>query len=115
MEFCETLRELIENKEITQKQLAIELNVATSTIGSYVQGVREPDFHTLKRIAQYFHVTIDYLLNNHIDITQNQAEDRLLSIFRSLTPDQQEIYIEQGKAMIRVNNKKDAISLKSTS
>lgn len=115
MEFCETLRELIDNKEITQKQLAIDLNVATSTIGSYVQGVREPDFHTLKRIAQYFHVTIDYLLNNHIDITQNQAEDRLLSIFRSLTPDQQEIYIEQGKAMIRVNNKKDAISLKSTS
>lgn len=115
MAFCEVLRSLIDDKEITQKQLALDLHVAASTIGSYVQGVREPDFHTLKQIAQYFHVTTDYLLDNHTETTQTQAEDKLLTIFRSLTAEQQEMYIEQGKLYIRMNNKKNPESLKSTS
>lgn len=115
MEFCEVLRDLIDGKEITQKQLALDINVAASTIGSYVQGVREPDFHTLKRISQYFHVTTDYLLDNHVETAKTHAEDKLVSIFRSLTPEQQEMYIEQGKLYIRMNAKKNAESLKSTS
>ena len=48
MSFGENLRTLIEEQDMTQKELAIQLNIAPSTMGSYVQNTREPDFATLK-------------------------------------------------------------------
>ena len=61
MSFGDNLRALIEERGITQKELARKLNIAPSTLGSYVQNVREPDFETLKTIAGYFDVSTDYL------------------------------------------------------
>ena len=43
MSFGDNLRALIEERDITQKELAKKLNIAPSTLGSYVQNVREPD------------------------------------------------------------------------
>ena len=37
-----------------------------------------------------------------------RMEEELLRIFRSLTPDQKEMYIEQGKLYIRMNHKKES-------
>ena len=61
MNFSEKLRLLIDEENITQKQFANDSNIAPSTIGGYVQGISEPDFETLKRIALYFNVSADYL------------------------------------------------------
>ena len=63
MNFSYKLRSLIEERNLTQKQVAIDLNIAPSTMGGYVQGSSEPDFETLKRLANYFDVSTDYLLN----------------------------------------------------
>lgn len=58
------LRELRERKDkMTQSELGEEIGVADSTISYYEIGKREPDFETLKKIAAYFNVTIDYLLD----------------------------------------------------
>ncbi len=54
MSFGEKLRILLEEHTMTQKQLAKELNIAPSTVGSYIQNTREPDFDTLKSIAGFF-------------------------------------------------------------
>lgn len=111
MEFSEILRNLIENHDITQKKLAQDLNLAPSTIGSYVQGVREPDFKTIKQLANYFQVSIDYLLDYRSKKTDTYMEDELLRIFRSLPIELQELYIEQGKVMLKLNNKRISPSL----
>ena len=42
MSFGENLRSLIEERNMTQKELAMQLNIAPSTMGSYVQNTREP-------------------------------------------------------------------------
>jgi len=63
MRFGDKLRALIEEQDITQKDLAMQLNLAPSTLGSYVQNTREPDFATLKLLANYFGVSTDYLLD----------------------------------------------------
>ena len=83
MSFGDNLRTLIEERDLTQKELAAKLNIAPSTMGSYVQNTREPDFATLKAIAKFFNVSIDYLLDNHTGKTANHKEDELLRIFRS--------------------------------
>lgn len=108
MSFGENLRTLIEERELTQKEVAKQLNIAPSTLGSYVQNVREPDFSTIRLIAEYFHVSIDYLLDYNPNPKSTWHENELLRIFRSLTKEQQYICIEQCKVFVRMNNgKKD--------
>ena len=106
MTFSKKLRTLIEDREITQKKLAADLCIATSTVGGYVQGTSEPDFDTLKRLAEYFDVSADYLLGIRAKKTDSQLEDDLLQTFRTLTPEQQTVYLEQGKVIVKHNNKK---------
>ena len=114
MPFCDTLRTLIDERGLTQKQLAQDLEIPVSTLGGYVQGTSEPDFETLKLFANYFNVSADYLLSLKIGNTQSHLENELLRIFRSLSTEQQELYLEQGKAFIRINAKEDVKSSKST-
>ncbi|HIU42503.1 MAG TPA: helix-turn-helix transcriptional regulator [Candidatus Egerieicola faecale] len=102
MTFCQTLRSLIEERGITQKQLARDLKIPVSTLGGYVQGTSEPDFETLKLIARYFRVSSDYLL--HLDFGEGNTdlERELLRIFRSLNTQEQALYLEQGKAFLKL-------------
>lgn len=106
MKFSNKLRNLIEERNLTQKKVANDLNIAPSTMGGYVQGSSEPDFETLKRIAEYFNVSADYLLSMKSINCSSSSEDELIRVFRSLTNEQQRIYIEQGKVFIRSNERK---------
>lgn len=114
MPFYEKLRMLIDERELTQKQIAHELHIPASTLGGYVQGTSEPDFDTLKLFASYFKVSSDYLLDIQDNKTENAKEDELLRVFRALSAEQQELYIEQGKTLLRFNAKKTKKSSTST-
>ena len=103
MLFCDKLRLLIEERNLTQKQVAKDLNIAPSTMGGYVQGMSQPDFETLKRLATYFDVSTDYLLDVPEKTTNGYLQDELLRVFRSMTQEQKAIYVDQGKAFIRAN------------
>jgi transcriptional regulator with XRE-family HTH domain len=106
MTFGDRLRYLLEERGLTQKQLSQSLNIAASTIGNYIRNIREPDYGTLKSLATYFNVSVDYLLDRQADPSITGDERELLRIFRALPKDQQELYLEQGKAFITYNNKK---------
>ena len=114
MNFGNILRELLEDNDITQKQLATDLNIAATTIGNYIRGMREPDFEILKLFAAYFNVTTDYLLDFQSGITQDHGEDELLHLYRTLPEDKKELLLEQGKLLVRLNLKEDVKSSKST-
>lgn len=113
MVFGDILRNLIEEKSITQKELGNQLNIAPSTIGNYVRNLREPDYQTLKQIAAYFNVSTDYLLDYHCNevITENHREDELLRIFRALNDKQKDFYLAQGKLFLSqsFNNNQNAL------
>ena len=102
MTFSYILRMLLEERGLTQKQLAKDLHIAVSTLGGYVQGTSEPDFDTLRRIAEYFEVSADYLLDFRTGKANSHMEDDLLRVFRSLSPASQELYLEQGKVFLRL-------------
>lgn len=61
-EFGELLAELRQENNMTQQDLANILFVSVSTISNYEKGVHLPDIIKLAKIADYFHVTTDYLL-----------------------------------------------------
>ena len=62
MLFSERLRELRQNKGLSQSQLADALNISKSAISMYELGKREPDLETLEGIADFFNVDINYLI-----------------------------------------------------
>ena len=53
------------------------------------------------RIAEYFNVSIDYLLNRLSKNTVDQDEEELLRVYRSMKKEYRQIYIEQGKAFLK--------------
>lgn len=58
----EAIKQLRAKKGITQAELAEALGVGKSTISMYEVGAREPDFETLESIADYFNVSLMYLV-----------------------------------------------------
>ena len=56
------LKELRKFKKISQLKLAMDLNMNQNTISRYENMEREADYKTLIMIADYFNVTLDYLL-----------------------------------------------------
>lgn len=56
------LKELRQKRHISQVRLAIELNMNQNTICRYETEAREADYKTLIKIADYFNVSVDYLL-----------------------------------------------------
>ena len=56
------LKSLRRSRGITQQRLAIDLNMNQNSISRYENGTREADYRSLILFADYFNVSIDYLL-----------------------------------------------------
>lgn len=59
------LKELRKSKKISQLKLAIDLNMNQNSISRYENGEREADYETLIKFADYFDVSLDYLLGRY--------------------------------------------------
>lgn len=64
------LKELRKQRKISQLRLATELNMNQNTISRYENMERQADYETLIRFADYFHVSVDYLLGRE-ETTEN--------------------------------------------
>ncbi|WP_368490226.1 helix-turn-helix domain-containing protein [Clostridium sp. BJN0013] len=68
-EFGARLKLLRKEKGLTQKELAQKLNMQNTAISKYELNQRKPDTETLLEIANFFNVSVDYLLGNSDDRT----------------------------------------------
>ena len=62
--FKDKIKFLRKHQELSQAQVAKEINILQSAYSHYEQGISEPNFETLKKLANFFDVSIDYLLEN---------------------------------------------------
>lgn len=62
MKLAERLKELRKEKGLRQEHIAVALDISMSAYCNYEQGKREPTASVLCRMADYYEVTIDYLL-----------------------------------------------------
>ena len=62
MTFGEILKELRKKKGLTQVQFAEIFNISKGTIAMWEINQRQPDKDTLSALADYFKVSVDYLL-----------------------------------------------------
>lgn len=56
------LKELRKSKSLNQSQVANAIGISQRAYSNYEIGTREPDINTIIKLADYFNVTIDYLL-----------------------------------------------------
>ena len=75
MEFGEFLAKLRKEKGYYQKEVAAYLNVTVATISNYEKGVHAPDLDTLIKLADFYDVSTDYLLQR----TRYKASIRTLN------------------------------------
>jgi len=60
------LAELRKEKNLSQKEIARVLQITQQAYSNYENGRREPDYNMLKKIADLYKVSLDWLLNNEI-------------------------------------------------
>lgn len=59
------LKELREAKHYTQSKIAQDLGISRQSYSNYEIGKREPDLATLKKMAEYFNISVDYLVGGN--------------------------------------------------
>lgn len=66
------IRELRKKAKMTMKELGKSVGLAESTISLYETGKHEPDLDTLRRFADIFGVSVDYILGRDVPVSSDQ-------------------------------------------
>jgi len=91
---------LLQEKSITQKELAKACNLSTQCVSALITGRNSPTGSTVAVLAKFFDVSTDYLLGLEDDFGARTAapmsdgltseERKLIAIYKSLSPDMRE-------------------------
>lgn len=108
------LKALRLNADLTQSELAKEVELPQSCISLWEKGSREPNLIGIKKLAEFFNVTTDYLL----DLTNEQKnetekvksiglteeEKKLLEMYQQLSPDRKKDIFTLMKTFAQIEN-----------
>lgn len=83
--FIKKLSILLEEKNITQRELAEKINVTEVTISRYLSGERSPRIEIVSKIAEFFGVSIDYLLGKGEMTNINTKDEWLMAFYQGYT------------------------------
>ncbi len=61
MEFCERLKNLLDEKGVTKTQMSKDTGISVYRITTWLNGTRKPNAKYLLPISDYFDVSIDFL------------------------------------------------------
>ena len=57
------LKIIRKQKNLNQLKVAMDLNISREALSHYENGKRSPDIQMLRRLSEYFNVSIDFLVN----------------------------------------------------
>ena len=99
--FAERLRDLRNEKGLTQAELADQLGVAMNTVSIWELGKRMPEAKTITQIARYFMVTEKYLLGQSDigDLASMIAELKRLKVIETEAKDDEAFMLTQISMM----------------
>ena len=100
--FSERLKELRKQNDVSQKQLSDFLKITPQAISKWETGTAQPDNNFLIELANYFHVSTDYLLGkSDIENAENPYDDDLEQVLFSKA---KELTDDEKKAVLGVIN-----------
>lgn len=105
MGFAQVLKELMNTQGVSNYALAKYLKCSQSTIKNWLSEANSPNNEKLQQVAEYFGVSVDYLLGNS-DIKEKPATEngsgltdydiRVLDWFHSLPPEKRKAILSLG-------------------
>lgn len=121
MRIGDKLKELRNIKEVTQFEIASKTGISRSVYSQYENNLVDPSAFVIKKLAEYFEVSSDYLLGLEDDFgtripavptgaakamgdTLTAQERELLELFRELSPYLQGMTMEAVKSWAKKNN-----------
>ena len=94
MEFSERLKELRKKANFTQVEVAEKLGISQPAYASWERGAKKPTQENLVKIAQVLNVSVDYLVGNSED--KSDELDNIELLFRmnskGLTDDEKKVF-----------------------
>lgn len=97
------LRMLRERMGITQSEAARRMGIVRTTYSNYEAGNREPDNETLKKIADFYGVSVDFLLGAEEKKKPNENDlvvKEVLEAYNRLSPEKKKIVEDLIKALM---------------
>lgn len=90
VDFGKRLKRLLDKRNITQAQMAKDLNVSPATISGYVTNAHQPAIDMLIDIAEYLHVSVEELVGVPIQVDDPIRKDKIIQIteMTSILPDE---------------------------
>ena len=96
------LKELRKKSKLRQQDVADAINCSQAVYSRYENGEREPSKDVLRSLADYFGVTVDYIIGRDQEETDQAAittalltrEERMLEMFRQMDEKEQDAFIK---------------------
>ena len=95
------IKQLRENRKLTQHELANKLNIAQSTIGMIEGNKRSAGRKTLIKLADFFGVSVDYLLSEDI-----ASEEEIIKLNKK---DEKDIKKALNETLNQLENSQDGL------
>lgn len=96
--FATSLRQLIEDRKLTQGDIASITGVTRQTVSQYCNGISEPGYDTLIKISDYFNVSIDYLLGRTRDPNRQSSAIDELGLSPQVVDNLKHYYLQEDSA-----------------
>ncbi len=98
MDVAERIRDIIDDQDMTQKELAMRLDIRYTTLNNYLKKYNRVPLEVLRSIAVELNVTTDYLFDlaksPERPLSLNNTERKLIENFRSLSKSQKELILQ---------------------
>lgn len=93
------LKEAREKKRLTQVEVSKKLGISNGTLSGYERDYRDPDTETLRKLANLYEVSLDWLSGNNIIfreesspyITNDQARNDVIEAYNRLPQDKKKL------------------------
>lgn len=92
MNFGDCLKSILDDKEISQREFARQLNIAPTTLNGYIKNTRQPDFELVKKIADKLGVSVDYLFGTEDNRDYTFEERELIMNYRHMTGENKKLF-----------------------
>lgn len=98
MDVSARIRDIIDDRDMTQKELALRLDIRYTTLNNYLKKYNRVPLEVLRSIAVELNVTTDYLFDlaksPERPLPLNNTERKLVENFRSLSKSQKELILQ---------------------
>lgn len=109
----EIILKLIENAGITNNKLLSDLNLPLSAISEWKKGKAKPSVEALVKIADYFGVSVDYILGRTNTTTEINSRNTITGTYNVIGNNSQisikDNLTEQEKALFNIFKKLDVV------